>query len=145
MFYLANVTIMREHLHTHGVVHRDLKPENLVLVANGYLKLVDFGFAKRLQPNERTRTKLGTPGYMAPEILMSVPGYHMPVDWWALGILTFELMFRRLPFGDTLVATLARMHKRVELPSARLHGTCLLLFWAFRLSDITGAGFFFSL
>jgi serine/threonine protein kinase len=117
MFYAANITIMLEHLHTQDIVYRDLKPENLVLTENGYLKLIDFGFAKRLQSEEeRTHTRLGTPGYMAPEILMSTRGYHRPVDWWALGVLTFELMFQYLPFGDTLVTTMGRMHKKFEFP-----------------------------
>lgn len=68
---------------------RDLKPENLLIAADGYLKLTDFGFAKYIEG--RTYTLCGTPEYLAPEILLN-KGHGKPVDWWCLGILTYEML-----------------------------------------------------
>lgn len=71
-----------------NIVYRDLKPENLLVNSDGYLKLTDFGFAKVVL--NRTYTLCGTPEYIAPEILLN-KGHGKPVDWWALGILIFEM------------------------------------------------------
>jgi protein kinase X len=71
-----------------NIVYRDLKPENLLVNNDGYLKLTDFGFAKVVL--NRTYTLCGTPEYIAPEILLN-KGHGKPVDWWALGILIFEM------------------------------------------------------
>ena len=73
-----------EGLHLLGIVYRDLKPENLLLDAQGYMKVVDFGFAKRIL--DRTWTLCGTPEYLAPETIRN-KGHGKGVDWWALGIL----------------------------------------------------------
>ena len=82
-WYLAEVVEALAHVHARGVCHRDLKPENLLFDADGYLKVVDFGFAKRV--DERTWTVCGTPEYMAPEIILN-KGHDRCADWWALGI-----------------------------------------------------------
>ena len=58
-----------EYLHNKQMVYRDLKPENVLLQTGGYLKLSDFGFLKKLKPNERTFTLCGTPEYLAPEVI----------------------------------------------------------------------------
>ena len=65
--------------------------------SNGYLKLADFGFIKEVKPAERTWTFCGTPEYIAPEIIAN-KGYSQPVDWYALGIFIYELMYGRPPF-----------------------------------------------
>lgn len=97
VFYAAQVTMMFEYLHSKDIVYRDLKPENLLISANGYLKLTDFGFAKQLEG--RTYTLCGTPEYLAPEILLQ-KGHSKPVDWWCLGILIYEMIVGIDPFSD---------------------------------------------
>jgi len=68
-FYAACVVEGLEYLHRKNIVYRDLKLENLVIGNNGYLKIVDFGFAKVLQEGQLTRTLCGTPDYLAPEAI----------------------------------------------------------------------------
>jgi len=94
-FYSAMIVAAFEYLHDKKIVYRDLKPENLLIDADGYLKVVDFGFAKRV--DERTWTVCGTPEYMAPEIILN-QGHDKAVDWWTVGILLFELFVGYPPF-----------------------------------------------
>jgi hypothetical protein len=96
-FYAAGVVSMFEYLHSKNVVYRDLKPENLLVCKRGHLKLTDFGFAKIV--TDRTYTLCGTPEYIAPEILLR-KGHGKPVDWWALGILIYEMIAGIPPFCD---------------------------------------------
>ncbi|KAH8816796.1 camp-dependent protein kinase A [Xylogone sp. PMI_703] len=96
-FYAAEIVLILEFLHEQeGVAYRDLKPENLLLDAEGHIKLVDFGFAKRLGERE-TYTLCGTPEYLAPEVIQS-KGHTTAVDWWALGILIYEFVTGYPPF-----------------------------------------------
>lgn len=83
--YLAEIICAIEFLHNHNIVYRDLKLENIVIDKNGHLRLVDFGFAKRLK-KERTYTRWGTEGYIAPEIIKDF-GHGLAADIWSLGIL----------------------------------------------------------
>ena len=76
-----------------------MKPENLLVAADGHLKITDFGFAKMIAIADRTFTLCGTPEYLAPEIIMST-GHNHGVDWWALGILIFEMLAGYPPFYD---------------------------------------------
>ncbi len=87
-------------MHSKSIIYRDLKPENLLIDREGHVKIADFGFAKKLV-NDRTFTLCGTPEYLAPEIIMgSKEGYGKSSDWWALGILVYELLTGHPPFYD---------------------------------------------
>uniref|UniRef100_H9H1Y3 Protein kinase domain-containing protein n=1 Tax=Meleagris gallopavo TaxID=9103 RepID=H9H1Y3_MELGA len=100
VFCSACVVEGLEYLHGHGIVYRDLKPENLMLDQLGYVKLVDFGFAKELERGEKTFSFCGTPEYLAPEMLCH-EGHDFAVDFWMLGILVFEMLVGRPPFHST--------------------------------------------
>jgi protein kinase A len=98
-FYAAEITLVLEYLHdVQGVAYRDLKPENILLDKEGHIKLVDFGFAKRLF-NVETYTLCGTPEYLSPEVIHN-SGHGLAVDWWALGILIYEFLVGQPPFWD---------------------------------------------
>ena len=95
-FFVCCLVLILEFLHKNDIMYRDLKPENVIVDEEGYLKLIDFGSAKVVKG--KTFTSLGTPHYMAPEI-MTGTGYSNSVDWWSLGILMFELIEGEVPFG----------------------------------------------
>ena len=94
-FYGACVASAFAYMHGMNIVYRDLKPENLLFDSKGYLKVVDFGFAKII--SDRTWTLCGTPEYLAPEIITN-KGHNLAVDWWAFGILLFEMLTGQPPF-----------------------------------------------
>jgi len=96
-FYAAEVVLGFEYLHSKDTIYRDLKPENILLDGRGHVKITDFGFAKYVP--DITWTLCGTPDYLAPEIIQS-KGYGKAVDWYALGILIFEMLAGYPPFYD---------------------------------------------
>ncbi|KAF0045679.1 hypothetical protein F2P81_002208 [Scophthalmus maximus] len=97
LFYTSEIVCAIEYLHSKEIVYRDLKPENILLDSEGHIRLTDFGFAKKL--SDRTWTLCGTPEYLAPEVIQS-KGHGRAVDWWALGILIFEMLAGYPPFFD---------------------------------------------
>jgi CRP-like cAMP-binding protein len=94
-FYAAQVVLGFQHMHSKKIAYRDLKPENLVLDSQGYLKIVDLGLAKIV--DGKTWTLCGTPDYLAPEIILN-EGHDKAVDYWALGVLIYELVAGIPPF-----------------------------------------------
>eukprot|EP00511_Aplanochytrium_stocchinoi_P009212 CAMPEP_0204864738 /NCGR_PEP_ID=MMETSP1348-20121228/4276_1 /ASSEMBLY_ACC=CAM_ASM_000700 /TAXON_ID=215587 /ORGANISM="Aplanochytrium stocchinoi, Strain GSBS06" /LENGTH=693 /DNA_ID=CAMNT_0052015455 /DNA_START=90 /DNA_END=2171 /DNA_ORIENTATION=+ len=125
LFYIAQLVLVLKHLHSHNIVYRDLKPENLMLSAKGYLKMTDFGLAKQLNVHAgetKTYTLCGTPCYAAPEIY-NLSGHGPPVDWWALGVLTHEILSGITPFtgdAESIFATMyayGRAYPNIKLPA----------------------------
>jgi len=109
-FYTASLVLALGHIHAQGVAYRDLKPENILLSRNGYIKVIDFGLAKRVpftkvMANEKTvchktYTLCGTPEYLAPEVICNL-GYDRGVDIWSLGVLLYEMIMQTTPFAVT--------------------------------------------
>ena len=78
-------------------MHRDLKLENLMLGEDGYIQMIDFGLSKFLDEGQSAHKSTGTREYMAPE-MFKVKSYNKSIDWWALGILLYEMFFGFTPF-----------------------------------------------
>jgi len=96
LFYSASVLAAFGHMHERKIAYRDLKPENLVLDTFGYVKIVDFGLAKKVKSGQ-TYTFCGTPDYLAPEVILN-EGYDWGVDYWGLGVLIYEMTAGVAPF-----------------------------------------------
>jgi calcium-dependent protein kinase len=85
------------HCHSLDVCHRDIKPENILLGDNGSLKLIDFGLSEQVKNNKKMSTIVGTPYYIAPEVLKGK--YNDKCDIWSLGVIMYILLSGYLPFG----------------------------------------------
>ncbi len=141
-FYLAELALALRAVHAMGYVHRDVKPDNVLLDATGHVKLADFGSSGRLGPDDRVRGgAVGTPDYVAPEVLASVESidvggvggvggvaadtttlrtYGTECDWWSLGVVAFEMLCGYTPFSDdsacVTYARIANHAKQLAFP-----------------------------
>uniref|UniRef100_A0A8C2D885 Ribosomal protein S6 kinase n=1 Tax=Cyprinus carpio TaxID=7962 RepID=A0A8C2D885_CYPCA len=97
-FYLAELALALDHLHSLGIIYRDLKPENILLDEEGHIKVTDFGLSKEaIDHDKRAYSFCGTIEYMAPEVV-NRRGHTQSADWWSFGILMFEMLTGSLPF-----------------------------------------------
>ena len=93
-FYIANLLLILDYLHKNKFLYRDLTPENILIKENGYVTLLDFSYAKRFEENNNnlyTNTLIGKPNYIPPEMILNKP-YNQSCDFWALGIILYELL-----------------------------------------------------
>ncbi|KAG0298858.1 Serine/threonine kinase [Dissophora globulifera] len=98
-FYGCEVLLALQYFHQNNIVYRDLKLDNILLTIDGHIKIADYGLCKEnMSFGVTTRTICGTPEFMAPEILEEQP-YDRAVDWWAFGVLMYEMLLGRAPFS----------------------------------------------
>ena len=95
-FLIGCILVGLEYIHSQKILHRDIKPENLVFDANGYLRITDFGIAKKYIVNNKKDTS-GTVGYLAPEILCN-QNHTYSIDYYAVGIIAYELAYGHRPY-----------------------------------------------
>lgn len=96
-FYAAQIALALGYLHESNIIYRDLKPENILLGEDGYIRLADFGLAKIIEQDVEPNSFCGTPEYLAPEMIQG-SGHDKTLDWWALGILIYEMIIGIPPF-----------------------------------------------
>ena len=96
-FYIGSMMLAVKYLHERKFIYRDIKPENIMILTNGYMKLIDFGTAKILK--DKTNSIIGTPQYMAPEVIMG-DYYSFEIDYWSIGVCLYEFYCGNIPFGE---------------------------------------------
>lgn len=97
LFYVAEITCGLQHLHSNRIVYRDMKPENILLDDLGHIRISDLGLAIEIPDGEKIKGRVGTVGYMAPEVVKS-EYYTFSPDWWGLGCILYELIEGQSPF-----------------------------------------------
>ncbi|EAY03007.1 AGC family protein kinase [Trichomonas vaginalis G3] len=97
--FIAELALAIDYIHQRKIVYRDLKPENILIDEEGHLKLTDFGLVKNIAYSNGTKSFCGTPEYIAPEVIRGEK-YGTKIDWWALGILAFNLLYGKTPWND---------------------------------------------
>ena len=129
-FFISNMILSLEYIHSKNIIHRDIKPENLVLESNGYLRITDFGVAKINEKDNSSETS-GTPGYMAPEVIL-VLNHTFVSDFFALGVIGYEFMLGYRPY-------LGRSRKEIKQliinKQAKLHRDEIPDDWSLEAAD----------
>jgi serum/glucocorticoid-regulated kinase 2 len=122
-FYAIQIMLSLGYLHKQDIVYRDIKPENILIGDDGYLFLADFGLAKNIKKGQKATTFCGTPEYLAPEIIRE-EGHNHAVDWWACGILIYEMIVGFPPFYHKNQKTMYDLIEKfpVKFPDPVKHG-----------------------
>ncbi|XP_048399801.1 serine/threonine-protein kinase 32B-like isoform X4 [Stegostoma tigrinum] len=94
--YVCELALALDYLQRYNIIHRDIKPDNILLDEHGHVHITDFNIATVVKDSEKATSMAGTKPYMAPELFQTFleggPGYSYPVDWWSLGITSYELL-----------------------------------------------------
>lgn len=98
-FYTAQLLLIAHYFQKRNIIHRDIKPENVIVLPNGYIKLIDFGTAKIIKENNTTLTVIGTPTYMSPEVIKG-ENYSFDADIWSIAVCLYEFGCGKVPFGN---------------------------------------------
>ena len=129
-FFISNIILSLEYIHSKNIIHRDIKPENLVLETNGYLRITDFGVAKINEKDNSSETS-GTPGYMAPEVIL-VLNHTFVSDFFALGVIGYEFMLGYRPY---LGGSRKEIKQLIINKQAKLHQDEIPEGWSLEAAD----------
>ena len=129
-FFISNIILALEYIHSKNIIHRDIKPENLVLELNGYLRVTDFGVAK-INERDNSNETSGTPGYMAPEVIL-VQNHSFPSDFFALGVIGYEFMLGHRPY---LGRTRKEIRQLIMYKQARINESDIPYSWSLESAD----------
>jgi len=122
-FYIAQLILALEHMHSLNCLHRDIKPDNLLVQANGYIKLTDFGLGRKLLPNVSKGSCNefgGTPGYMAPELYQKNHAHNNTAEWFSVGVLSHELLLSVRPYAEAVYKSVATTRVRRSTRTVRV-------------------------
>ena len=126
LFYSASIVMALSHIHSKGMAYRDLKPENIMIDSKGYIRLIDFGFAKTIPYTKvdeatgetkvyaKSYTLCGTPEYLAPEFVFNL-GHDHSADLWALGVMIYEMYMTATPFAPKRVDNITELFNNIAV------------------------------